>query len=94
MYGFFRLLRKAPAGAKSFGCFIFKISPEKTPIKITDNFNEAECLKPSKCNFIQNQVQYLKCVVSEQGILVDPAKVEAVKRYRVLSDLKSLCFFL
>ena len=37
--------------------------------------------KFSKCEFWLREVQFLGHVVNEKGILVDPAKVEAVKKW-------------
>ena len=48
-------------------------------------------LKPTKCCFLQRQVEYLGYVVSGQGISADPQKVYA---YPVPADLRSLRSFL
>src|SRR5438270_3389379 len=36
-------------------------------------------LKPKKCEFYQTKVEYLRFVISEGGILIDPKKITAVK---------------
>jgi hypothetical protein len=36
-------------------------------------------LKPNKCSFAQRQVQYLGHIVSNEGISVDPSKVDKVR---------------
>ena len=36
-------------------------------------------LKPKKCEFEKEQVDYLGVVVSAKGVSVDPKKVEAIK---------------
>ena len=38
--------------------------------------------KFSKCEFWINEVQFLGHIVNDKGILVDPAKVEAVKNWK------------
>lgn len=38
--------------------------------------------KFSKCEFWKNEVQFLGHIVNDKGILVDPAKVEAVKNWK------------
>jgi hypothetical protein len=35
--------------------------------------------KLSKCSFYQNQIHYLGHIISEEGIAVDPGKIEAIK---------------
>jgi len=35
--------------------------------------------KLSKCSFFQNQIHYLGHIISEEGIAVDPEKIEVVK---------------
>jgi transposase InsO family protein len=51
-------------------------------------------LKPSKCNFLQDEVKYLGHIVSEHGIAVDPDKVSAVSNWPTPTDVKSLQRFL
>ena len=46
-------------------------------------------LRPTKCHFMQTQVEYLGYFVSETGISTDPAKVEAVKAFPTPQDLKA-----
>jgi hypothetical protein len=36
--------------------------------------------KLSKCSFYQRQIHYLGHIISEEGIVVDPEKVEAILR--------------
>ena len=51
-------------------------------------------LKPNKCCIAQLSVEYLGHVVSTARVQTDPRKVEAVARYPVPTDLKSLRSFL
>ena len=51
-------------------------------------------LKPSKCHFAQQQVQYLGHLISKDGVAVDPSKVEAVTSYPQPTDVKELRGFL
>lgn len=53
-------------------------------------------LKPSKCKFAENKLKILGHIVSENGIEVDPEKVEAVKYYpipRTKKDVRSFTAF-
>ena len=51
-------------------------------------------LKPRKCNFAKESVEYLGHVVSADGIQTDPQKLRAVNEYPTPSDVKSLRSFL
>lgn len=46
-----------------------------------------------KCQFCQEKVKYVGHVVSASGIAPDPEKVEAVTRWKMPTDLKSLQSF-
>jgi hypothetical protein len=35
--------------------------------------------KLSKCSFCQNKIHYLGHIISEEGIIVDPENIEAIK---------------
>jgi hypothetical protein len=37
--------------------------------------------KLSKCSFYQRQIHYLGRIISEEGIVVDPEKVEAIREW-------------
>ena len=37
--------------------------------------------KLSKCSFYQKQIHYLGHIISEQGIAIDPKKIEAIRRW-------------
>lgn len=43
-------------------------------------------VKPSKCNLISTQVHYLGHVISAEGVMLDPSKVEAVREWPVLKN--------
>ena len=51
-------------------------------------------LKPEKCCLAGSEVLYLGYVVSREGILADPAKIDAVKNFPQPFDVRSLQSFL
>ena len=51
-------------------------------------------LKPKKCSFAQQSVEYLGHVVSAEGIQTDPKKLMAVRQYLVPTNVQSLRSFL
>lgn len=68
---------------------------EERLLKVLDRLRECG-LKVSidKCQFCQSQVRYVGHIVSAAGVSPDPAKVEAVTRWKMPTDLKSLRSFL
>ncbi|MCP6675394.1 hypothetical protein NL520_28760, partial [Klebsiella pneumoniae] len=50
--------------------------------------------KLSKCNFWLQEVQFLGHVVNQQGIHVDPSKVEAIKNWQAPKSPKEIRQFL
>ena len=61
---------------------IFSSTPEEHLERLEAVFQKLEAaglkLKPSKCNFFREEIQYLGHIVSKEGIKADPKKVEAV----------------
>ena len=51
------------------------------------------CLKPAKCHFAAQCVEYLGYVVTGQGISADPKKVEAIMSFPVPQDVKAVRSF-
>ena len=51
-------------------------------------------LKPTKCQFLKREVSFLGHVVSSEGIKTDPDKVETVRTWSTLVDIKELQSFL
>ena len=51
-------------------------------------------LKPKKCFFVQQKVQYLGHVISPEGIMPDPAKTEKVKQFPMPTDVTKVRQFL
>ena len=47
-------------------------------------------LKPSKCHFFKEQVEFLGHVVSKDGVATDPKKIEAVKEWRTPRNVKEV----
>ena len=50
--------------------------------------------KLSKCNFLQREVAYLGHRINEHGILVDPTKIEAIKKWEKPTTIKEIQSFL
>ena len=51
-------------------------------------------LEPEKCEFLKKEVCYLGHIISEHGIKPDPKKVEAVKKFLMLKNVKNIREFL
>ena len=63
--------------------------------KVFERLREAGLrLKPKKCYFLREEVEYLGHVVSADGVRPDPQKLTAVRNYAQPTDLKSLRAFL
>uniref|UniRef100_A0A3P9IMX9 ribonuclease H n=1 Tax=Oryzias latipes TaxID=8090 RepID=A0A3P9IMX9_ORYLA len=68
---------------------------EQRLLKVIDRLEETGLkLSLDKCQFCRPQVTYVGHVVSEKGISTDPAKVEAVAKWKQPTDLPSLQSFL
>ena len=52
------------------------------------------CLNPMKCAFAVGSSMLLGCIVSAEGIAMDPAKVEAIRKAEVPMNSKQLGRFL
>ena len=50
--------------------------------------------KMSKCEFWMKEVKFLGHVVSEHGVVVDPAKIEAVMKWEPPKNVTEVCSFL
>ena len=51
-------------------------------------------LKPSKCSFVQDRVEYLGHVITSQGLSPNPARIDAVRLLPVPTNIKKLRQFL
>ena len=51
-------------------------------------------LKPSKCSFLQDEVQYLGHIVSKDGVKVDPAKTNKVASWSTPTSIREVKQFL
>ena len=49
---------------------------------------------PKKCSFVKQRIEYLGHVVTPEGILPDPGKVEVVKNFPTPASRKELRSFL
>jgi hypothetical protein len=50
--------------------------------------------KLSKCYFYQEQIHYLGHVISEQGIVVDPQKIEAIRGWPTPKNVSKFRYFM
>ena len=50
-------------------------------------------LKPSKCQFVQPEVEYLGHVVSSEGLKPNPAKIRAVQEFPYQQTFQELKLF-
>ncbi|CAI5678658.1 unnamed protein product [Oreochromis niloticus] len=68
---------------------------EERLLKVLDRLEEVGLkLSLDKCQFCQPKVKYVGHIVSAEGVAPDPSKVEAVTKWPVPTDLKSLRSFL
>jgi hypothetical protein len=50
--------------------------------------------KLSKCSFYRNQIHYLGHIISDQGIAVDPKKIEAIRGWPTPSNVSNVRYFM
>jgi hypothetical protein len=50
--------------------------------------------KLSKCSFYQEQIHYLGHIISEEGIVVYPEKVEAIREWPTLRNVSKVIYFM
>jgi hypothetical protein len=50
--------------------------------------------KLSKCSFYQNQTHYLGHIISEDGIAVDPEKIESIREWSVPNNVTKVRNFM
>jgi hypothetical protein len=50
--------------------------------------------KLSKCSFYQSRIHYLGHVISDEGIVVDPTKVEAIMEWHALTNVPEVRNFM
>ena len=76
-----------------FGCTMTEHNANLS--QVMDRLRKAGLkLRPGKCRFALTEVEYLGHVISEKGVRADPKKVEAVQKFPVPHDVKSLRSFL
>ena len=52
------------------------------------------CLKPDKCEFHQNKIEFLGFIIGHGKVRMDPGKIEAVKEWKSPTTKKELQTFL
>lgn len=58
-------------------------------------FASCKChFKANKCQFEHDNVKFLGHIIGNDGIKIDPSKVEAIKQMKELSDVADLTRFL
>ena len=63
--------------------------------KVFKKIDEAGlCLKPSKCEFFKKRIEYLRHIVSEDGIEMNPKKINDIINWPVPDTVTQLCSFL
>lgn len=63
--------------------------------KLFDRLREANIkLKPSKCNFVKDQVTYLGYIICKDGIKPDPSKIVAIENCPIPKNAKGIMSFL
>jgi hypothetical protein len=50
--------------------------------------------KLSKCSFYQSKIHYLGHIISREGIIVDPTKVEAIMEWPALTNVQEVHRFM
>ena len=50
--------------------------------------------KLSKCDFYRDRIQYLGHIISEEGISVDPDKIEAIKNWPTPKNVIEVRYFM
>jgi hypothetical protein len=50
--------------------------------------------KLSKCSFYQKKIHYLEHIISEQGIVVDPEKIEAIRGWQTPRNVSNVRYFM
>jgi hypothetical protein len=50
--------------------------------------------KLSKCYFYQKKIHYLGHIILEQGIAIDPEKIESIRRWRTPKNLSDIRYFM
>uniref|UniRef100_A0A6V7JFY2 Reverse transcriptase domain-containing protein n=1 Tax=Bracon brevicornis TaxID=1563983 RepID=A0A6V7JFY2_9HYME len=93
------------AGMQGIRCFvylddivIFEAGLEEHNEKLLEVLVKSESanlkLQPDKCNFLRREVLYLGHIITENGIKVDPGKVEAVVKFPEPRAPKNVMSFL
>lgn len=104
---FSRMMTMAMAGLTYEKCLVYLddlivlgnslINHNKNLIDVFERLRKVNLkLNPSKCNFLRKEMLYLGHVVSSEGVLPDPAKIEVIKNYptpKTVEDVKRFVAF-
>lgn len=94
---FSRAMTIAMSGLNYESCFVYLddlivfgnnlVTHNKNLIKIFNRLRKVQLkLNPSKCNFLRKEILYLGHVISSEGVLPDPEKLNAVQNFPVPTD--------
>lgn len=102
---FQRLMNQLLTGLVGSKCFVYLddiIVVGKTfqehKNNIIDVFNKLRDaklkIKPSKCHFLKQEINFLGHIITNKGIKPDPSKIEVVKNYPIPKNIKDIQSFL
>ena len=77
---------------------VFSKTPEEHVVRLRADFEKLKQVglkhKPSKCEFLRQELTYLGHVVSKEGIQTDPRKVEAIYKWAIPTNVTEVRSFL
>jgi len=47
-------------------------------------------IKPSKCEFQQSKTQYLEFIIGQEGVQIDPVKIQAIWDWTTSKKIKEI----
>ena len=102
---FQRMMNTVPSGLTGSKCFVFlddivvyarSLAEHNTKLREVSDRIRMNCLKLKleKCEFLRKEVNYMGHVISENGVLLDPAKTKIIEEYPSPQNAKQLRSFL